>query len=93
MPDPQMFEWDTFDVLKFSRISSNLRFCTGALRKKLVIWLRPLFQASATLSERHQERNQKVPGRPPQAGPPWKLLVSLLVSQRELWELEKWAQP
>jgi hypothetical protein len=32
-----------------------------------------------TTIERHQERNQKVPGWPPLPGPPWNLLVSLLV--------------
>jgi hypothetical protein len=52
----------------------------GALWKKLVRWLSPLFQAPATASERHQEINQKVPEWPGSWGPPWYLLVYLLVS-------------
>jgi hypothetical protein len=44
--------------------------------------LRRLFHAPITPSERHPERNQEVPGRPPRPGPPWNLLVSLRVSLR-----------
>jgi hypothetical protein len=53
----------------------------GALRKKLVMWLHPHFQAPTTPPERHQV----VPGRPGSWGPPWNLLVSLRkgVSQRK----------
>jgi hypothetical protein len=48
----------------------------------LVLWLHPLFQALTTPPERHQEINQEVPGRPGSWGPPWNLLVSLLMSLR-----------
>jgi hypothetical protein len=39
-------------------------------------------QALVTPSERHLERNHRVPGRPGSWGPPWNLLVSLQVSLR-----------
>jgi hypothetical protein len=39
-------------------------------------------QAPVTPSERHLERNQKVPGWPGLWGPPWNHLVFLLVSLR-----------
>jgi hypothetical protein len=40
-----------------------------------------LSQAPVTPSERNLKRIRTVPGRPPQPGPPWGLLVSLLMSQ------------
>jgi hypothetical protein len=46
-------------------------------------------QAPVTPSERHMNRNQKVPGRPSRTRPPWNLLVSLHVSLRESYGTQK----
>jgi hypothetical protein len=60
--------------------TAGMQPCSGVLWKKLNRLLQPLFQAPVTPSERHQERNQKVPGCPRSWGSLWNLLVSLLMS-------------
>jgi hypothetical protein len=65
----------------------------GAFRKTLVMLLCPLFQAPVPPSERHQEGNQEVPGRPPRPGEPGNLLVSVQLSLGGRYmSLKKWTE-
>jgi hypothetical protein len=86
-----------FVLVKFKKLRNYLtcseqlplmRACTSET-KRLATGL----QDPVIPSERHRERNQKVPGQPLRPGPPCNILVSLPVSLRDNYRILKAGLP